>query len=69
MILSKSDLTEYINADNHWLLPTTRKEKIVEYAAAYPSRILRKYLRYLRKQEYYLNTANGSNLKGINLGH
>ena len=65
MIISKSDLTEYINADNHWLLPTTLKEKIIEYAAAYPPRILRKYLRYLRKQEYYLNTANGSKLKGF----
>lgn len=65
MILSKGDLTEYINADNHWLLPATRKEKIIECVASYPSRILRKYLCYLRKQEYYINTANGNKLKGL----
>lgn len=64
MILSKSDLMEYINADNHWLLPVTNKDKVVESVAAYPTRTLRRYLRYLRKQEYYLNTARGSKLKG-----
>lgn len=64
MILSKSDLMEYINADNHWLLPVTSKDKVVESVAAYPTRTLRRYLRYLRKQEYYLNTARGSKLKG-----
>ncbi len=64
MILSKKDLTEYLNADNHWLLPATGKEKLIESVAAYPAHTLRKYLRYLRKQEYYLNTAHGSKLKG-----
>lgn len=64
MILSKNDLTEYINADNHWLLPVTNKDKVVEVVAAYPAHTLRRYLRYLRKQEYYLNTAHGSKLKG-----
>lgn len=65
MILSKTDLQEYILADNHWLLPVTFKDKIIERAASYPSHILRKYLRYLRKQEYYINTANGNKLKGL----
>lgn len=32
---------------------------------AYPSHVLRKYFRYLRKQEYYINTANGSKRKGL----
>lgn len=65
MISSKKDLMEYIHSDNQWLIPATYKEKIIECVAAYPSRILRKYLRYLRKQEYYINTANGSKWKGF----
>ncbi len=65
MILSKKELMEYIHADNRWLLPANHKAKIIECIAAYPSRILRKYLRYLRKQEYYINTANGSKRKGL----
>lgn len=65
MISTKNELKEYLNADNHWLLPCTFKDVLVERAAVYPSHILRKYLRYLRKQEYYLNTANGSKLKGF----
>ena len=54
MITSKKDLMEYIKADNQWLIPVTIKEKVIECVASYPSRILRKYLRYLRKQEYYI---------------
>ena len=65
MITSKKDLMEYIKADNQWLIPVTIKEKVIECVASYPSRILRKYLRYLRKQEYYINTANGSKWKGL----
>lgn len=65
MILSKKDLIEYIEADNQWLIPTTNKEKVIECFTSYPSHILRKYLRYLRKQEYYINTANGSKWKGF----
>ena len=65
MITSKKDLVEYIKADNQWLIPVTIKEKVIECVASYPSRILRKYLRYLRKQEYYINTANGSKWKGL----
>ena len=31
----------------------------------YPSYSLKKFLRYLRKQEYYINTAKDSKLKGL----
>ena len=65
MILSKKDLMEYICADNQWLLPKNCKDKLIEYIAAYPSGILRRYLRYLRKQEYYINTAKGKKRKGL----
>lgn len=65
MIKSKKELNEYIKLDNQWLIPRTYKEKMIECIASYPSHILRKYLRCLRKQEYYINTAKGSKWKGI----
>lgn len=65
MITSKSDLYEYLNTDNNWLLPQNKKEKIIEKYANYPSYTLKKYLYYLRKQEYYINTANKNKVKGI----
>ena len=64
MIANRQELTEYIAADNNWLRPSTQKQRVVECVAAYPSRALRRYLLYLRKQEYYINSANGSKLKG-----
>lgn len=65
MITSKKELYEYIEADNNWFEPKNLKEKIVERIADYPSYVLRKYLYCLRKQEYYINTANGNKLKGL----
>ena len=65
MILSKSDLKDYLNADNQWLRPAGMKEKLVEGVASYPARTFRKYLKLLRKQEYYINTAKGSKRKGL----
>lgn len=65
MITSKSDLYEYLNTDNNWLLPQNKKEKIIEKYANYPSYTLKKYLYYLRKQEYYINTANKNKVKGM----
>lgn len=65
MILSKKDLKEYLNSDNQWLRPQNRKDKLIEVVAAYPVRRLRNYLKLLRKQEYYINTAKGNKLKGL----
>lgn len=65
MIQSKLDLKEYIYLDNNWLLPNNIKEKIIGDYATYPSRSLKRYLYYLRKQEYYINTYNGNPLKGL----
>lgn len=65
MIENRKDLADYLNADNHWLLPEGMKEKAIEWIASYPSRAFRKYLSYLRRQEYYINTANGSKRKGL----
>lgn len=63
MIQSKNDLEEYISKDNNWLLPNNKKEKLLECFANYPSYVLRKYLYCLRKQEYYINTANRNKFK------
>lgn len=63
MILSKSDLDEYLKADNHWLLPNSLWAHLTERLSASPLYSLRRYLRYLRKQEYYTNTAKGNIFK------
>ncbi len=65
MILSREDLNNYVKSDNNWLIPKNSKEKIVSCFAKYPTRSLKKFLYYLRKQEYYINTANGSKIKGL----
>lgn len=65
MITSKKEFYEYIEADNDWFRPKNLKEKIIERIANYPSYALRKFLYCLRKQEYYINTANGSKWKGL----
>lgn len=63
MIQSKQDLIEYLNSDNHWLLPKNTKERIIQWITSDPARTLRQYLRFLRKQEYYMNTACGNKIK------
>lgn len=65
MIQSKKDMFEYIESDNHWLLPENIRIKISAAFANYPTQSLKKYLFYLRKQEYYINTAKGNRIKGI----
>ena len=65
MIESKKDLIEYIEADNHFLILEGIKARFVANYAQYPTQVLKKYLYYLRKQEYYINTANGNKPKGL----
>ena len=65
MIRSKKDLKEYIAADNCWGNMNGLKGNIIPRFAHYPSYELKKFLFYLRKQEYYINTANGNKLKGL----
>ncbi len=57
MINSKEEMKEYISLDNNWLRPTTCKGKVWERIADYPTYELRRYLKYLRKMEYYINTG------------
>ena len=65
MIQSKQDLKEYISADNDFLRPKGAKAVMVANYAGYPTQSIRRFLYYLRKQEYYINTAKGNKLKGI----
>lgn len=65
VIASKKDLYGYLSVDNDWLRPKNFKTKMIERFLNYPSFVLRKYLLYLRKQEYYINTAGKSKLKGL----
>lgn len=65
MICSKKDLKEYIDADNAWAKMKWTKGKIIQRFANYPAYELNKFLYYLRKQEYFVNTANGNKLKGL----
>ena len=64
MIRSKEELKEYILSDERINVPKTRKQKFVSSACHTPVHEIRKLLSYLRKEEYYINTANGSRIKG-----
>lgn len=65
MINSRKELKEYIAADNSWYNLWGLKSKIIAVIAHYPDFRLKKFLYYLRKQEYYINTANGNKVKGL----
>ena len=65
MIQSKKDLKEYMAADNNFFFAKGSKARLVSSLAKYPMQSLKNYLYYLRMQEYYINTAHGSKLKGL----
>lgn len=65
MIENKSDFRQYLNSDNQWLRPRSKKDKVIEKIGGYPAAWFRKYLKLLRKQEYYINTAKGNKLKWL----
>ena len=65
MISSRKELKEYIASDNSWYHPAGLKDRLVARIAHYPQWRLERYLVFLRKQEYYINTARGSRIKGF----
>lgn len=65
MILSKKDLNDYIAADNNFLIPANYKESLIARGVQYPTTVLKEYLYYLRKQEFYVNCAQESGIKGF----
>ncbi len=64
MIKSKNDLREYVAADNRYFAPESLWYRLISHFIKYPSLLLSRYLLYLRKQEYYINTAKGNKIKG-----
>lgn len=64
MIASKKELREYITSDNSWYA-SKNKDRLISFLVRSPQYRLRCYLYYLRKQEYYINTANGNKIKGL----
>ena len=62
MIKTKQDLKEYMAADNGWYKPKSRKWRLIEAFTSTPYYVLKKYLRYLRKFEYYFNNSKGSRI-------
>ncbi len=60
MIQTKKDLSEYIAADNSWYQPKNWKMRMIDAFTSAPYYVLKRYLTYLRKYEYYLNNSRGS---------
>lgn len=60
MIQTKQDLKDYLAADNSWYVQKSRKWRFIDAFTAAPSYMLKKFLKYLRKSEYYINNAKGS---------
>lgn len=65
MIKSKKDLYKFIKKDNEKYMQTGFKMKLVLRFTQFPMLLIKRYLVCLRKQEYYINTANGNKLKGL----
>ena len=55
---------EYIEADTKYGKPAGIKQKIVFCFSQNPLHVIHKYMTYLRKEEYYINTAHGNKIKG-----
>lgn len=65
MIQSKQDLKDHIYSDNLTYMNWSKKQRIVSALAQYPIYALYRFSRYLRLQEYYINTAKGSKIRGF----
>lgn len=65
MITNKDELKEYIKSDNNWLIPNGIKENLISSYVSYPHRKIKRFLYYLRKQEYYMNNTSKSRFNGF----
>lgn len=65
MIKSKEELKAFIKEDNSWYVLHNNKAGLIDRFISCPAVKIRRYLKYLRKQEYFINTANGNKLKGL----
>lgn len=60
MIKTKQDLIEYIAADNAWYKQSNWKWRLIDAFTNATGYVLKKYLKLLRKFEYYHNNSKGS---------
>lgn len=65
MINSRNDIKEYCLADNRETMSTTGKQRLIDAFTNEPGCLIRRFLRYRRLEEYYINTAKGNKLKGL----
>lgn len=59
MILTKEDLRACLAADNSWYQPRGVKQNLIAWVTHSPELQLKRYLRFLRRLEYHINTASG----------
>ena len=64
MIQSTKDLKEYLSVESKLYRSWSKKQRLVSRICKEPVYMIMKYLIYLRKEEYFINTANGSRIKG-----
>ena len=64
MIVDRQSLNRYIEKDNGFA--KQNKSRVIYMKRVHdPEYFINKYLLFLRKQEYYLNTANGNKFKSL----
>ncbi len=63
MIKTKKDLNEYINSDNTYFNNRSKKAKFFMKITSHSEYKVAQFTKFLRKQEYYGNTANGNKFK------
>ena len=59
MILNKQDLKNYIKADMQFYYKQSRWDRFIYRITEDPVSLIARYLRYLRKEEYYFNSGKG----------
>lgn len=66
MIRSKSEMKQYIRFDNDYLNDIrSKKDKFIMHCVHDAEYYINKYLKMLRKQEYYINTADDNKIKSF----
>lgn len=55
MICSKSDLKKYMSADMAFYAQYAKRDRLMAMVTRDPVYLIRKYIKYLRKEEYYCN--------------
>lgn len=59
MIKSKADLKRYMEADMPFYHQYTKRDRLMLWLIQDPAYLIMRYLRFLRKEEYYFNAGTG----------